>query len=393
LSGRHTIIVAGAGMAGLTASLALAHRGFPVLLCERSRQLAEFGAGLQITPNAGHVLAGLGIGDALAKAASEPAAIDVRAAATGRMITSTSLADFPRRYGLPYRSFHRVELQRILAAAVAAERRIDFRLGTTVAGFVREADGVIVRLERGGTTELKEAAALIGADGVWSSIRAAIGGRAARPSGRTAWRATIPADKAPAVVAGNRIGLWLGPDAHLVHYPVRGGKTVNIVAIIEEPWVGEGWSEPGNPGDVAAAFAKWSAEARAIIAAPTEWRKWALVAVNATGPWVKDRTALIGDAAHAMLPFLAQGAAMAIEDAAVLADKLAKESDVSTALRAYEAERQPRVARLAGAARQTGDYYHFGSLAAAARDLALSVAGPRLVLAKNDWIYRWRPPS
>jgi salicylate hydroxylase len=394
LVARHGVVIAGAGLGGLTAALTLARRGFSVVICERARQLAEVGAGIQISPNAGHVLKDLGLDQALAAAASEPVAIDVRSGATGRAITSASLSAFRQRYGLPYRSFHRVELQRILASAVAAEPRIELRLGTTVAGFVREADGVVVRLERAGAVSLIEAIALIAADGVWSSLREALGGRPARPTGRTAWRATVPAGAAPPGLPADRIGLWLGRNAHLVHYPVRAGKTINVVAIVEEDWHGEGWSEPGDRAQVARAFAGWAAEARAIIAAPAEWRKWALVAVNPHGPWTSDRAALLGDAAHAMLPFLAQGAAMAIEDAAVLAASLARGgSDVAGALRAYENERKMRVIRLAAAAKQVGDTYHFGSFAAFGRDVALRLAGERLMIGGNDWIYGWRPPA
>jgi salicylate hydroxylase len=234
-----------------------------------------------------------------------------------------------------------------------------------------------------------EGAALVAADGVWSATRQSIGGAPASPTGRVAWRAMIPAAAAP--LAANRVGLWLGEDAHLVHYPVAGGKQVNVVAIVEEEWRGEGWSEPGDPYRLASRFGKWSDVARAIIHPDAEWRRWAIASVDPRSPFARDCVALLGDAAHAMPPFLAQGAAMAIEDAAVVARWLGKIDHVPTALGAYQAERRPRTARLAAAVQRTGDQYHFGTLAAAARDVALRLAGSSLILSQNDWIYRWTP--
>jgi salicylate hydroxylase len=391
LGDRPSIIIAGAGIGGLTAALSLAAAGFRVLLCERARQLSEIGAGIQISPNAGRVLAGLGLEEAIAAVAIEPKAIDIRSGETGALIASVDLSGFARRYGAPYRVIHRADLQSILARGLAAEPSIQLRLGTTVAGVAAQAGGIVARLDRTGGSEMAEGAALIGADGVWSSLRLAIGGSPATPTGRVAWRTTISASDAP--VPADRVGLWLGRDAHIVHYPMAGGRSVNVVAIVEEDWQREGWSEPGDPYRLAARFGEWSDDARAIIALDAEWRRWAIASVDQAGPFVRDRVALLGDAAHAMPPFLAQGAAMAIEDASVLAWRLAHAGDVVTALLAYQADRRPRTRRVAAAAWRAGHQYHFGGIAGAARDLALRAAGARLILRQNDWIYRWAPPS
>ncbi|MEO8667750.1 MAG: FAD-dependent monooxygenase, partial [Bauldia sp.] len=335
---RQTIVIAGAGIGGLTAALAVAAKGFPVILCERARQLSEIGAGLQLSPNAGRVLAGLGLEEAVAAAAVEPEAIDIRAGATGRLIASIDLGAFRHRYGLPWRVIHRAQLQLVLARAVVANPAIELRLGATLAGFAAQAGGIVARVERFAGSDMIEGAALIAADGVWSKTREAIGGAPALPTGRVAWRAMIPA--AAARLAPNRVGLWLGEDAHLVHYPVAGGNQVNVVAIVEEDWHGEGWSEPGDPYRLSSRFGKWADEARAIINTEVEWRRWAICAVDPAGPFVQDCVALLGDAAHAMPPFLAQGAAMAIEDAAVIAHWLGAIAHIPTALGAYRADRR-----------------------------------------------------
>ncbi len=393
-SERHPIVIAGAGTSGLTTALALAAAGFRVIIAERRDELSKIGAGIQIGPNAGRILARLGLDKAMAQAAIAPEAIDILHGVSGRRITSVPASAFHRRYAFPYRVIHRTDLQSVLAAAVARIPSIRLHLGTTIAESKLQSDSLLVRLKHQGGGEVVQAAALIGADGVWSTQRETIAGSAApKPTGRTAWRALIPADTAPAFVDMARVGLWLGPDAHLVHYPVAQGAAVNIVAVVAEAWDKPGWNVPGDPAEIHARFAGWSGAARKLIGAPFSWQKYALAPVDPAGPWVSGRTALVGDAAHAMVPFLAQGAAMAIEDAAVLAASLYGASDIPAALSAYEAERKPRVTRLWQAARQTGDTYHYGGAMGALRDAALAVGGARLVLGQTDWIYRWLPPE
>jgi salicylate hydroxylase len=187
-----------------------------------------------------------------------------------------------------------------------------------------------------------------------------------------------------------RVGLWLGRAAHLVHYPVAQGTAANIVAIVDEKWDRPGWSAPGDRAEIMRRFQDWPLRARHIIAAPVSWQKFAINRVSPAAPWSEDRLTLLGDAAHAMEPYLAQGAAMAIEDAAVLAGKLRNAADIPAALRAYEAERKPRVTAVARAANLTGRRYHYAGPLAFARDMALRYDAPRFVLDQNDWIYRWQ---
>jgi salicylate hydroxylase len=388
---RLTVVIAGAGIGGLTAALALAARGFKAIIAERTTELSELGAGIQLAPNAGRILAGLGLDAAIAEAASEPVAIDILEASHGRLIVSIPTQRFRDRYGFPYRVIHRADLQKILVAAVQANPAITLRLGATVGTFVAQTGGYLVRVSRDGGQDVVSAAAVIGADGLWSTLRDRIPGAAvAEATGRTAWRGLIPLDSAPPTLAQDRVALWLGPNAHLVHYPVARGAAVNVVAIVEEDWTRRGWSGAGDPRWLAKRFATWPEPARAIVAAPISWRKWAVTTLDPGGPWVNGPVALLGDAAHAMAPFIAQGAAMAIEDAAVLADVLADARDVPAALKSYALQRKARVVAVARAAARAGAIYHWRPPLAAIRNLVLRLTGPLPILAANDWIYRWR---
>jgi salicylate hydroxylase len=183
--------------------------------------------------------------------------------------------------------------------------------------------------------------------------------------------------------------LWLGRQAHVVHYPIAQGAAINVVAVVEEKWDKPGWSAIGEPAELVTRFENWPAAARKLLAGPVNWQKYAIAEVDPNGTWAQERMALLGDAAHAMSPFLAQGAAMAIEDAAVLSDSMRGAADIPAALVRYETARKPRTVRMAEASRQAGEQYHDAGLMALGRDLALRFAGERLILDRNDWIYRW----
>lgn len=389
---RRTIVIAGAGIGGLTAALALAQAGFRVVIAERTAELSEAGAGIQIAPNAGRVLAALGLDAAIAARSIEPWSIDVRRGRDGAGLASIAGGAFRERYGFPYRVLHRADLQAVLLSAAKREPAIQLELDATLAERLVTDGGLLVRIRRPTGIEVVPAVAVIGADGVWSETRGAIGG-SARPhaTGRTAWRAVVAADDVRDRVPLDRIGLWLGPHAHLVHYPVAQGAAVNIVAIVREDWDKRGWSGLGARDEIAARFTGWTPAVRDLIEAGLSWHKHTLATVDPRGPWVEGRTALLGDAAHAMVPFLAQGAAMAIEDAAVLAGCLSAGDDVIGALRDYAAIRRTRTQRMALASEDAGRRYHDSGFMALARDAALRLAGERLVLGRNDWIYRWQP--
>jgi salicylate hydroxylase len=391
---RQTIVVIGAGIGGLTAALALSAAGFRVIIAERSEHLSEAGAGIQLSPNAGRALAKLGLDEAVAASAMEPAAIDIRSGTSGDVIASIPISAFRQRYDFPYRVIHRADLQKLLVEALRGDFDITLELSATVPQTMPQGDGLLVRIKMPTRIDVVPAVAIIAADGVWSSFREQIPG-SARPTatGSTAWRAIVAADVASELIAMDRTGLWMGRDAHLVHYPVARGSALNIVAIVREQWEKQGWSAVGDRADIASRFKEWPEQARRLLAAPISWQKFAVMKVDPHGAWTHDRMALLGDAAHAMVPYLAQGGTMAMEDALVLADALRGATDIPAALRAYEAVRKERIARVAEAADQAGSQYHYGGMMAFARDASLKFAGERLVLERNDWIYRWKPPE
>jgi len=397
VSGR-TIVVAGAGIGGLTAALALARQGFRVEVLDQAACLEETGAGIQLSPNATRILLELGLRDRLAPAAVAPDAIVVRNA-RDRVISRMALDASERRYGAPYWVVHRGDLQGALHGAVMARRDIALTLGAAVDRYAVDAGGVTVRATRNGRSEEVRGAALVGADGLWSTLRV-LAGETEAPTfaGRSAWRALVPADAVAPDVRAPVVNLRLGEDAHLVHYPVRGGAMINLVAIAADARPSTGWSTVATADEVLARFpaSVWAASARDLLALPAQWLKWPLYERRPLRPREGESAGaavtLIGDAAHPMLPYLAQGAAMAIEDAAVLAHALAATPDeLAGAMRRYETVRRPRIARVRDAVRRNDAVYHLGGAAAALRDGAMGLMGGRLLHSRFDWLYEWRP--
>lgn len=390
------VVVVGAGIAGLTTALALAEAGFSVTVLERADHLAEVGAGLQLSPNASRILIRLGLGEAIRAAAVVPRAILIRDARSGSLVGTVPLsAAIEADYGAPYLVVHRGDLQAALLSAVGANPRIRLELGTCLEAVREEGGAVEVDAWIGSARRRLPALAVIGADGVWSEMRVKVlAGPQAAYSGRTAYRATMPVEAAadlPIDGITDSTGLWLGARAHLVHYPVRAGREINVIAAVDDDWIDQRWDVPADPADLARIFADWPEPVRALLARPTAWRKWALCAVGETA-WTRGSIALIGDAVHAMLPFVAQGAAMAVEDAAVLAAALSQtDRPVPDRLKAYAEARRPRVRKVVSAARQNAATYHLSGLSATARNLAMRLMGPEGMRRRMDWIWRWRP--
>jgi len=388
------VLVAGAGIGGLTAALALARQDIGVTVFEQAEAMQEAGAGIQLSPNAVRVLVELGLTERLKPAIIEPTAIRLRAGSSGHDIVLMPLgAAALERYGAPYWVVHRADLQAALIAAVAAEPRITLTLGTRVDLFRIDSTRVCAGVDRRGSGAEHDGSALIGADGLRSRLRALLGDNAEpRFAGRTAFRAVVPAaqlqDRDPLV------NLWVGPNGHLVHYPIRGGAAVNIVAVTADRWRSPAWSTGADRDEVLQQFpsSAWAPAARQVLMAPERWQKWALYDRAPSTLWGHGPVTLMGDAAHPMLPFLAQGAGMAIEDAAVLAREIARvPDDRAAALRNFEAARQPRTARVQRAARRNDFRYHLRQPAACVRDAVLRALGGERLLAQYDWIYRWRP--
>lgn len=396
-------IIAGAGVGGLTAALALSQAGARVTLLERAPALDEIGAGLQLSPNASRILQGLGVLNALLPYALAPEALRVRRGRDGADLLRMPLgAVADVRWGARHLVAHRADLQRVLAAQCAADPNITLRTGVEALGFAVIPGGVQVgaRATDAGEERIRiDGDILIGADGLRSAIRAQLGlGAADRPvySGRTAWRALIPGAEAPASALRLETNLWLGPRAHLVHYPLRGGALVNLVAIVEDDWRGEAtpdiWRQSGEPDTarLRAGFAGWRSEARDLIREARGWRRWPLFERRVAPRWSLDHVVLLGDAAHPVMPFLAQGAALAIEDAESLARAVvAHGRDVARVIAAYERERMPRAADVASASRRQGAIYHMSGPAAFARDMVMRRLSPDSMMARMDWLYGW----
>ena len=399
MASSRTIIIAGAGIGGLTAALALARRGLRVRVLEQATRLEETGAGLQLSPNATRVLIALGLEERLRPRLVAPEVIRVRRAADGQDLARLPVGRAMQYYGAPYWVMHRGDLQAALLAAVNDHADIEIELGKRVQIFGPHPKGLSVGYLRNANTEDTTSTALVGADGLWSATRACLGEAATpQPAGRTAWRALVPAEAVAPELREPVVHLWVGPDGHIVHYPVRAGRAINIVAITTDTWSGIGWSTRSDRNDLMARFPDkdWAQPARALLAIPRQWLKWALYFCAPLHRWGRGPTTLLGDAAHPMLPFLAQGAAMAIEDAAVLAHALTSVPDgsIAAAMRSYEKQRHARTAQVQASARANDRVYHLGGVAGLLRDLALrTVLGGELLLSRYDWIYDWRPPG
>lgn len=399
-------LIAGAGIGGLAAALCLARSGFRVSLFERAKVLEEVGAGLQISPNASAILRDLGVLPRLAGAALEPEALRIRRAQDGATLQLLPLADAKKRWGAPYLLIHRGDLQKALADQIGEDQAISLELGAELAGFASTDRDVQIVALRGALRASYRGDCLIGADGLRSFVRERLDalGPAGSPSTTerlptkaryVAWRALIDATKVTPVFRRPENVIWLGGKAHLVHYPLRGGSVINVVAVVDDDftidWNAEFWSQAGDPREILSRFSDWNDEARALIGGASDWRKWPLVDLDPLPRWTSGRVALLGDAAHPVLPFLAQGAAQAIEDAAVLGAMLSPEQPVEPCLAAYAAARRSRANRVQAASRRQGRINHLSGPMAFLRDLTLQKSTADQVLRRYDWLYRVRP--
>jgi salicylate hydroxylase len=391
---RLSIAVAGAGIGGLTAALALARQGHSVTLVERRTGFSEVGAGLQLSPNASRILIGLGLGAALRRVVTEPERVVVRRIGSGRPIGAVALGAFARqRYDAPYWVAHRADLQTILLDAVRSQSSIRLVMGRTVEEVRSGPDqATLAWASASGARESLTVDAVVGADGIWSKVRWALGDEALPTfHGSVAWRATLDRSAAPAELAGNETGLWLGSRGHVVHYPIAGGRLINVVAIDRDAEPVEGWAAPGKAEDLLARYASAAPLLRQLLGRPAEWLRWSLFG-HPIRRLAAGRIALLGDAAHPVLPFLAQGAALAIEDAAALASLLGQHPQtVPQALSAYEDQRLKRARRVQREARRNGRIYHAGSLVAFGRDRVMGHLGPEGMTRRYDWLYGFRP--
>jgi salicylate hydroxylase len=391
-------MVAGAGIGGLTAALALARRDFHVTVLEQAERLEETGAGIQLSPNAARILIDLGLGDRLAPLVVVPEGLRVLNGKNGREILHMPLGRFAsERYGAPYWSIHRGDLQAVLADAANEKLGVTLKLGVRMEDFATHDNGISVSARGRNGIWHEQGDALIAADGLWSVARARIGS-ADRPrfARRVAWRALIPTNVAAAEFREPLIHLWLGRDAHVVHYPVKAGAMINVVVIIEDSWNAPGWSAPANRNDLLSRLSplRWAEPLLGLLNIPESWLRWALFDRRPLRNWSRGPAALLGDAAHPMLPYLAQGAAMAIEDAEICAQCLAQTpDDAENALRSYCSLRRTRAHKVQRLAASNGQRYHFGGLNEMIRNNVMRIMGGTRLLQHYDWIYGWRPPE
>ena len=370
------LTIVGAGIAGLTTALCLHQRGIASKIIEKRPALADEGAGIQITPNAFHVLAGLGLGATFKQRAHASQTVTLRESATHREIVQMPLGEpFAKRHDAPYLVVHRADLMAILHKA-CKDAGIPIHFGKTLSD--EQADIPV-----------------IGADGVWSTTRQRIGNVEAKFSNRIAFRAIIDAADGEAFDKTHDVTVTFGAKAHFVSYPIKGGKQLNLVCIVQDEQNAKAenrWSAPAASADVLAHLPNWSSTIKTLIKRTNEWQRWPLYTVAPKSPWTNNTTALIGDAAHAMVPFVAQGGAMAIEDAAVLAHAIATQPDTSKAFKAYESARKARVTKVWQEAMTNGKRYYMSGLTAIARNVGLKAIGGERMANRYNWIYDWRPP-
>ena len=385
------ILIAGGGIGGLAAALALVRAGFRVEVHEQAHAMREVGAGVQLSANATRALAHLGVLDDLRATAVEAQGKEIRLWSTGQTWTLFDLgAESMRQYGYPYLTVYRPDLLGSLERGLRAADPGALRLGARAEGFEQDGDGVTLRLADGRAVR---GDALIGADGIHSRVRAGLFG-ADRPSftGLIAWRGVVPMDRLPAHLHRPVGTNWVGPGRHVVHYPLRAGTLMNVVGIVErDDWKVESWSAQGDPRELLRDFAGWHDDVQSLMRAIEAPFKWALATREPLMTWSEGRVSLLGDACHPTLPMLAQGAAQAIEDGVVLARALAKHADIPAALRAYESVRVERTARMVRGSAENATRFHNPALAHAegAADYVSREWAEQKIRARYEWLFTY----
>lgn len=387
------LLVAGGGIGGLAAALSAARSGWEVRLYEQAQAFSQVGAGLQLGPNATRVLQAWGLGHALSQVAAFPERIAARSSASGRELASLTLgARCNKRYGAPYATVHRRDLHEMLLRSVKAGGGVHLHLDSAVTRFEAVPEGVQLSWPDG---RIVEGDALVAADGVWSAVREQLlGDGPAPPTGHLAYRALVSMADVPAALRRAEVTAWLGPRLHVVTYPVRAGDMLNLVLIVQGPPPEDhrAWDEEGLATDVRQALSGSCSALQDLAQVATAWGRWTLCdrpPMSGPGQMAQGRVALLGDAAHPMRPFLAQGAGMAIEDAAELGRCLGPvqnlELGLPAALGRYAEQRWQRVARVQSRSRRNGEVFHATGVQRLGRDLGLALLGRRLM--DLPWLY------
>jgi len=383
------VLVAGGGIGGLAAALALTRHGFAVKVLEQSPRLGEIGAGIQLGPNAFAAFDALGVGE---KARA-------RAVYTDEMVMHDALDEtlvarvptgeaFRRRFGNPYAVIHRADVHMSLLEGAQESDRIEVLTSTTVQRVDQDDDGVTVH-DTGGNTH--RGVALIGADGVKSAVRRQYVGDGARVSGHVVYRAVVDKAAFPKDLQWNAASIWVGPDCHLVHYPLRGGEQYNVVVTFHSRQKEEWSVREGSREEVQSYFEGICARARQLIDLPKSWKRWATADRDPVGRWTYGRATLLGDAAHPTLQYLAQGACMAMEDGVTLGEALrVNNGDLARAFAHYERSRITRTARVVLSAREMGRIFHAKGVERLVRNDLWKGRTPERYYDALEWLYGWR---
>lgn len=381
------VLIAGGGIGGLAAALALAQKGIASLVLEKASKLGEIGAGIQLGPNAFHCFDRLGVGEAARGMAVYIDSLRLMDALSDGEITHIDLGDkFRARFGNPYAVVHRGDLHGVLLKACNDHALIDLRTHSEVTGYDQDGKSVTARLTDGSTVKGR---ALIGADGLWSHVRGQVAGDGApRVSGHTTYRSVIPLEQMPEDLRWNAATLWAGPKCHIVHYPLSGWKVFNLVVTYHnhapEPVAGK----PVPVEEVRKGFTHVCERAQNIIRHGKDWHMWVLCDRDPIDRWVDGRVALLGDAAHPMMQYMAQGACMAMEDAVCLADSLSRYDSLETGLATYKTRRVLRTARVQLMSRAMGEHvYHPAGPHAALRDVLMKAKSQDQWLDTLEWLY------
>jgi salicylate hydroxylase len=389
----HHAIVVGAGIGGLATALTLGRTGWRVTVLEQAATIGEIGAGIQLSPNGVHVLSSLGVLEALLPTTFRPEAVEMRLGRSGRRVFRIELAETAvRRWGAPYLHVHRADLiDALLTGTAGSGLDITLHTGSAVRGYEQGPQEVTALLDSGRRVS---GSVLVGADGIHSVIRSRmLGADKPRFTGHVAWRVTVPVERLGRDVPPPTACLWVGDRHHAITYRLRGGALVNLVAVVErDEWRGESWTERGTRQEALTDFGGWHPMVTTALKEADAHYRWALFDREPLENWVDARVVLLGDACHPMLPYLAQGATMAIEDAGILAHRLELTGDVTRALRSYSATRRPRTARVQAGSRQNGQRFHQGSAFAHLPLWFLGKLAPRLYHRRLDWLYGHRVP-
>jgi salicylate hydroxylase len=385
------MLISGGGIGGLAAALTCARKGWKVDVLEQSPVFGEVGAGIQLGPNVVKVLETLGVGDALRRVAAFPSQLEVRNATSTELLGVLPLGKaVEQRYGAPYVAIARADMHGLLLEAVQAQGGVGLHLDSRVLGISQDAERVRVETVQ---DQSYEAPMLLGADGLWSTVRKQVLENDVPPrvTGHLAFRAMVPQSELPQALRTQVVTAWMGPDFHAVHYPVRSGEWLNVVCIVHGKVAGDpqSWDHSANAQELRSRMALARGTLRELIQAIAHWRLWPLTdrePMTSAAQHAKGRIALLGDAAHPMRPYLAQGAGMAIEDAAALADCLHDlPGDVPQALQRYANLRWQRNARVQARAIRNGQIYHLKGIQQVGRDIALKLLGARLM--DVPWLY------